>query len=230
MLAALKERDEATDRISRRSDEIAIQNFGLEPSTPAPAVAEGKTPDLAGMSAWLLAQARRVRGKTGRDDPFALADGVLLRSMTPGGKSVALAAMVELAREIVEVIPLVPPGAVHDSDRATLLGLAAGLVARAVAAETGIRPINEGYNEKAAYAVALLDQAVALQPDDPAGRLQEARAIALAQADRVPEGLAQARELVAREPRSAAHTMCSRTWNPRAGTPTRASTTLKRPS
>jgi hypothetical protein len=198
LVAALRARNNAVDRVADRYHAIAARDFGLEKPVPPPAASDaaGIDPTLA----WLDAEARRIRGRTGRDDPFALANMIVVRSLaSPANGTVAL---FERAQEIVALIPLVPPAAIHDSDRAALLGLAAELVALAVAAETGDRPVTEAYSEKAAYAVSLLDQALALQPGDPSGKFREARAIALAQADRLPEALAQAGELVDRKPQS----------------------------
>jgi hypothetical protein len=199
LVAALKARNDTVDRIVAHYDTIAGRDFGLE--KPAAPPAENKAHGIEATLAWLDAEARRARGRSGRDDPFTLANSILVRSLGPPGNTAD--ALFREAREIVALVPLVPPAAIFDPDRAALCGLAGELVARAVDAETGAYPITESYSEKAAFAVSLMDQALALRPDDPTGKLRQARAIALAQADRVPEGLAQARDLVARKPKSA---------------------------
>lgn len=214
LVAALELRESAIKRVQDRWHGVAMSDFGLDADPPPPEDLPRKSrraADLQPLVDALTEQMRRDRGRTNRDDPFQFADVLFLKSLVRESAETDAGNVFRRAREVAALVPQVPPGDIHNADRATLLSLAATLLSRAVALESGDCDPAEAYSEKAAYAAALLDRALTLEPDDPTGRLGEQRALALAQCGHSGKALEQARQVVAKHPDSAsAHYLLAR--------------------
>lgn len=216
LFKALKQRETAIKQVQDRWQTAATRDFGLQ-AIPAqsgelPATKSRRAADMQPLLDALTEQVRRDRGRTSRDDPFDLVEVLLLKSLVRESADTDAEIAYRLAREAAALIPLVPPGDIFNCDRATLLSAAASIImTRAVELESGDCGLGETYSEKAAFAVALLDRALAQTPDDPGGRLGEQRAAALAQCGRMDEALGQARGVVAKQPNLAtAHYLLAR--------------------
>ncbi len=157
--------------------------------------------DAAAMAAWIGKESQAFTDAMGGVAPLVQADLILLRTMA--ARALKPAHFFWSAKEITELVPLIPPAEVYDPDRARLYGLAAGLIIRGVAQEARPRSIVESYQRMAHYAVSFLNRALELNADDPTGVLRRQRAIALAQAGLQEEALHQARALVSAKPESA---------------------------
>lgn len=206
LVAALELRESAIKRVQDRWQGVATRDFGLDADPPPPEDLPRKSrraADLQPLVDALTEQMRRDRGRTSRDDPFQSADILFLKSLVRESAEADVENVFRLALDVAALASQVPPGDVHHADRATLLLLAATMVGRAVTLESGDGDPAEAYSEKAAYAVVLLDRALTLEQDDPAGHLGEQRALALAQCGQSEAALEQARQVVAKHPDSA---------------------------
>jgi hypothetical protein len=147
--------------------------------------------DFQGLVTHLEAQAGREPG-----NPFARLRLFTARALEPTADRTGKGAVLfVLARQAAALTQLIPPGAVFDTDRADVLGQAAALALIAADLEIGDGSWAGAYSARAAYAVRLLDAALALGAADATGVLREQRAWALFRAGCPDHAFRQAQEL-----------------------------------
>jgi len=193
LLEVLKVKDKAIDGVKIPWETLATGPLNW-PQTKPPADLGTAQADPAKVVKWMEEEAKRFRDLSGRDDPLAMANIILLKA-NPPGKKLKPTQLLESAKKIQDLVPLVPTGKAYDPDRATLLGMAASLRNQAMAAENPKKPITQANQPAAVETVAMLQTALGLLPQDPSGWLREQQVIALALAGRITPALEQARKL-----------------------------------
>ncbi len=140
-------------------------------------------------------RAVQLRKLLNRDEPFAAANVIAVKSLTSVPPTQRATEWFTLASEMMLLTQQVPPGAVYDKDRAALLGMATDLGLRAIVIERGTKSWEKSDNKKALVLLSWLEAALRFDPQDRTGMLREQKAWALCEYGRMRDGYLLAQEI-----------------------------------
>lgn len=140
-------------------------------------------------------RADQLKKSLNRIEPFSAADVIAVKSLVSIPTNKRADEWYTLALEMMALTYHVPAGAVYDTDRAALLGMAADLGSRALALERGTKSWEKFENGKAMMVLADVENALQFDPEDRTGILREQKAWALCEFGRLRDGYLLAQEI-----------------------------------
>lgn len=141
------------------------------------------------------ARATQLKNGLGRDEPFAAASAIILRSFVSVPGSQRVTDWPKLAAELQQLAHQVPAGNEYDRDRASLLGMAAELSLKAVALKRGTVSWTKQEMQEAITPLGWLEDALRFDAKDITGELREQKAWALCEAGRIRDGYVLGQEI-----------------------------------